>query len=555
MNTEAPGPVRPAVLVRAALGTPGLRRLVTGWALASLGSWAFMIALSVYAYRQGGAGAVGLAAAVRMIPAGLAAPFTGLLGDRFSRRDVLVGLSAARAVALALVAAAVAASAPLALALVLAAVFTALQTGHRPAQNALAPLLASSPRQLAAATAVANAVENASFVAGSLLGGVLVAATSVSVGFAATAVAFALAAVVLATIPRDAVPAHREIPTGASVAREALAGFPEVWAERGLRLVVGTLAVTTLVEGAADVLVVVSALQLLAMGTDGVGWLNAAWGVGGVLGGGVALSMLGRGRLSSGLAAGIVLAGLPLLAIAALPRVPVAVAVLAVLGVGYTLIEVAGHSLVQRLASDHLLARAFGVVETSYHLATGLGSILAAGVIALLGVRGALAVFGGALILLVAVRWSALGRLEAGAVVPEREFALLRGVPFCAPLPITTVEVLARDLVRVPMHAGEPVVREGEPGDQFYVIAEGRVLVSVRGEERRVEGPGDFFGEIALLRECPRTATVTALDDGLLMALEREHFLIHITGHARAGGAADAVVTERLEQVSTPVAP
>src|SRR4051794_33520208 len=412
-------------LLAAALGTPGLRRLASGWALASLGSWAFMIALSVYAYREGGAGAVGLAAAVRMVPAGLAAPFTGLLGDRFSRRDVLVGLSAARAVALALVATAVAASAPLALVLVLAAVFTALQTGHRPAHNALAPLLASSPRQLAAATAVSNAVENASFVAGSLLGGVLVAATSVSVGFTATAVAFGLATIVLATIPRDAVPTHREVPTGASVAREAVAGFPEVWAQRGLRLVVGTLTMTTLVEGAVDVLVVVSALQLLGMGTDGVGWLNAAWGVGGVLGGGVALSMLGRGRLSAGLAAGIVLAGLPLLAIAALPHVPVAVAVLVVLGVGYALIRAARHSLVQRLASDHLLARAFGVVETSYHLATGLGSILASGVIALLGVRGALAGFGSALIVLVAVRWTALARLEAAAMVPEREFALL----------------------------------------------------------------------------------------------------------------------------------
>jgi MFS family permease len=556
VSTEAPASARPMALLAAALGTRGLRRLAAGWALASLGSWAFMIALSVYAYEQGGAGAVGLAALARMVPAGLAAPFTGLLGDRFSRRDVLVGLAAARAIVLVLVAVA-AGTASLAVVLVLAALFTALQTGHRPAHNALAPLLASSPRQLAAATAVANAVENASFVVGSLVGGVLVGATSVSFGFAATAVAFGLATVVLAFIPRDPVPAHRETPTGAGVAREAVAGFPEVWRDHGLRLVVGTLTATTLVEGAVDVLVVVSALQLLDMGTDGVGWLNAAWGVGGVLGGAVALSMLGRGRLSSGLAAGAVLAGLPLLTVAALPRVPVALAVLVVLGIGYTLIEVAGHSLVQRLASDHLLGRAFGVVETSYHLSTGLGSILASGVIALLGVRGALAVFGGTLLLVAALRWSALARLEAGAAVPEREFALLRGVPFCAPLPIATVEVLARDLVPVSMEAGDDIVREGEPGDHFYVIAEGRVRISVRGDERRVEGPGDFFGEIALLRECPRTATVTALDDGLLMALEREHFLLHITGHARAGGAADAVVAERTDPhpVPTQVAP
>lgn len=542
-GAREPGGAR--ALLTAALATPGLRRLAAGRALSALGTWTFMITLSVYAYERGGASAVGLAAFARMVPAGLAAPFTGLLADLYPRRDVLVGLCAARAAVLVAIAAA-AASAPLAVILVLAAVFTALETGHRPAQGALAPDLAASPRQLAAAGAVWNGLESAGFLLGSILGGALVAATSAATGFGVTAGAFAAAGVAVALIPRDPRPAHRDAPSGARIARNAAAAFPEVGRDRALRLTVGTLGLASLVEGAVDVLVVVSALQLLDMGTAGVGWLNAAWGVGGLLGGAVALGLLGRSRLAAGLALGATLAGGALALIAAFPHVAPAVVLLGVLGIGFALIEVAGHSLVQRLASDHLLARAMGVVETSFNLTTGIGSLLAPLVISLLGIRGALVAVGLALPAFALARRGALGRLEAGAPVAEREYGLLRGVPFCAPLPITTVENLVRELVPVEVRAGEAVVSEGEPGDRFYVIAEGHLRVTVRGVERRVEGPGESFGEIALLRDVPRSATVTALDDGLLFALERGPFLAGVTGNGRAARTAEHGAAARL---------
>ena len=358
-----------------------------GWALASLGSWAFMIALSVYAY--GGAGPGGRPGRRGADdPRGLAAPFTGLLGDRFSRRDVLVVLSAGRAVV------------------------PGPRRGGRRRLRPAGPRPRPRGRVHRAADRSPARPQRAGAAAGLLAprssprrprsptrwrtprsSPARCSAASSSPPRASPPASrpppwpSPWPRCVLATIRRDAVPAHRETPTGASVAREALAGFPEVWAEPASGSWSARSAVTTLIEGAVDVLVVVSALQLLDMGTDGVGWLNAAWGVGGVPAAACPV-LLGRGRLSSGLAAGSCWPGAPL-AIAALPRVPVAVAVLVVLGVGYTLIETAGHSLVQRLASDHLLARAFGVVETSYHVATGVGSILASGVIALLGVRGA----------------------------------------------------------------------------------------------------------------------------------------------------------------------
>jgi hypothetical protein len=276
--------------------------------------WAFLVVLAVYAYEQGGTTAVALAALVRMVPAGLAAPFAGLLIDRSSRRDVLLGTDVARALALTGIAAAVAAAAPLAVVLALSAVFTVLQAAHLPAQAALFPTLATTPRQLAASNAVASSVDNGGVLVGSLVGGVLVAATSADSAF---------------------------------------------------------------VEGAVDVLVVLLAIELLDLGGEGVGWLNAAWGVGGLLAGAAAISLIGRGRLAAGIASGGLLAGACLQLLALPPDVVAAVAIgiFVLIGVGYGLIEIAGTTLLQRSTSDQVLGRAFAVVETGYWLSNGPGRL------------------------------------------------------------------------------------------------------------------------------------------------------------------------------------
>ena len=505
-----------------------------------------MVALAVYAYGEGGAAAVGLAAFARMAPAAAAAPFSGLAADRHSRRDVLLVVTAARAALLSAAAVAVALGAGLALVLVLAALFTVATTAHRPAQAALLPTLARTPEQLAAANAVWSGVDNAGFVAGALLGGVAVAATSVEAAFGATAALFALAAALSAAIGRDPVPAHRETPGGATVVHEALLGASTMVRDGRLRLLLGVLSLSTLVEGAVDVLVVVAALELLEMGAGGVGWLNAAWGVGGLLGGAGALALLGRGRLAAGLALGGLLAGLPLVGIGVAAFVPVALAMLVVLGAGYALIEVAGLTLMQRLTSDEALARAFGLVEGSYWLTTGIGSLLAPLLIGLLGVSGAMVALGLCLPLAVALRWASLARFEAESGVPEAEFAALRAVPLFAPLPLATLETLSRRVARVPLSAGREVIREGEVGDRFYVVASGRLGVSRGGERVEERGPGDFFGEIALVRDIRRTATVTATSDALLFALARDDFVAAVTGHRRSSAAADEVIDARL---------
>jgi MFS family permease len=532
-----------------ALATAQLRRLQAGWAVSAVGGWVFFVALSVYAFDAGGATAVGAAALTRMVPAGLAAPVAGVLADRYSRRDVLFGAIVARALILVGIAAAVAASAPLALVLALGALFTIVATAHRPAQAALLPSLVETPHQLAASNAVWSAIDNAAFLVGALLGGALIATTSMADAFFVTAGLFAVAAWPIARIERDPVPEYRAAAEHARPIADAVHGFREVGRDSRLRLVVGVLAISTMVEGAIDVLVVLVAIEMLGLGGSGVGWLNACWGLGGVIGGVAALALLRRGRLTAGLSTGGLLVGVPLMLVGASETLGVAVAMLVLLGIGYALIEVAGLSLLQRLPANDVLGRAFAVVESSYWITTGLGAIVAPLIVDLVGLRDALLLVGACLPLLVALRWRPLALLEAAAVVPERPFKALRAVEMFAPLPLATIENVSRRVDAIEVHAGETVIREGEYGDRFYVVADGVLDVSCERGAFPSVSAGDAFGEIALLQDVPRTATVTARDDCLLYALDRESFLCAVSSHPSAANAAQALATTRLASV------
>ena len=532
-----------------ALATAQLRRLQAGWAVSAVGGWVFFVALSVYAFDAGGATAVGAAALTRMVPAGLAAPVAGVLADRYSRRDVLFGAIVARALILVGIGAAVAASAPVALVLALGALFTIVATAHRPAQAALLPSLVETPHQLAASNAVWSAIDNGAFLVGALLSGALIATTSMADAFFVTAGLFAVAAWPIARIQRDPVPEYRAGAEHARPIADAVHGFREVARDSRLRLVVGVLAISTMVEGAIDVLVVLVAIEMLGLGGSGVGWLNACWGLGGVIGGVAALALLRRGRLTAGLSTGGLLVGIPLMLIGAAETLGVTVVMLVLLGIGYALIEVAGLSLLQRLPANDVLGRAFAVVESSYWITTGLGAIVAPLIVDLVGLRDALLLVGACLPLLVALRWRPLALLEAATVVPERPFKALRAVEMFAPLSLATIENVSRRVDAIEVHAGETVIREGEYGDRFYVVANGVLDVSCERGAFPPVSAGDAFGEIALLQDVPRTATVTARDECLLYALDRESFLCAVSSHPSAANAARSLASTRLASV------
>ena len=524
---------------------PELRRVELAFAGSELGKWMYLIALAVFAYDAGGAAAVGLVALVRTVPSAVGAPFTALLGDRYDRARVMLGATVVRVLTMIAAAAVAFFDAPAVLVYLLVGVVTLASTAFRPAQAAALPGLARSPEELTAANLASSTVATIAGFVGPAAGGLFLAVSSVEVVFLITAAVFLWAALLVARVHA---PAPEEAPasSGRAIVREAGAGFAAIAADRDVRLLMGLYCAQALVGGAFNVLLVVSALELLDLGDAGVGWLNAAFGIGGVLGAVVALALLARRRLASDFMFGIVLWGLPLALIGVWPEPAAALVLLGLVGVGETLVEVAGPTLLQRSVPDRVLARVFGALETLIITAIGIGGILAPLLIGLLGIRGALVFSGAVLPVLAAVFWRRLTVLDRAHPSAAREVALLRGVPIFAPLPEPTLEQLAAKLVAVPVRAGREVFAQGDSGDRFYVVAEGTVDVSADGRAAGVLGPGDSFGEIALVRDVPRTAAVRAQSDVELYALDRDDFIAAVTGHAPSAEAADAVIAMRL---------
>ena len=525
-----------------------MRLLQLSWAAQSLAIWSFAIALGVYAFDASGATAVGIAGLVRLLPGAVAAPFGGLIGDRSSRRAVLLGSSLASAALIGGAAAAAALNAPVALVFILAGLSTVAICPYVPAEGALMPLVARSPQELSAANVARSVMDNAGFLAGALLTGTLLAATTPQVVFAAASVAGLVSTLLLAGMRRDARPAYVG-ETTERVLDEMGKGLRALLADSKLRLVSIALTLLLFFEGAVDVLAVIMALDLLDLGRAGVGWLNAAWGIGALVGTGALALLLNRGRLAAGLALGCLIAGASL----ALPGLWVVAAAgyIAYLGMGagYTFVEVAGRTMLQRLGSDETLARALAVLETSRFGAMALGSIAVPALIGLLGVRGAVIAVAAILPAFALARWSALRALEIGAPVEEDRFRLLREHPIFAPLPMDTLERLSHDLVAVNPVAGKEIVTQGEPGKRFYLIAGGEVEIRIDGAFRHRQCAGDCFGEIALLNDLPRTATVVAMPGCRLLALDRRHFVGAVTGHLRSDEAAATVAGERLSVI------
>jgi hypothetical protein len=311
-------------------------------------------------------------------------------------------------------------------------------------------------------------------------------------------------------------------------------------------VVVSLYAAQTLVAGAFGVLIVVTALDLLSQGEGAVGYLNAASGVGGLVGATLAFGLVGRRRLAADFGLGVVLWGAPIALIGAWANVPVALVALGVVGLGNTLVDVAGLTLLQRTAPPEVIGRVFGVLEMLLVATMGIGAAIAPVLVDWVGIRWSLGITGAVLPVLAALTWPRLLAIDAEARAPGPELELLERVPLFAPLSGPALERLASQLETVHVASGTNVITQGEPGELFYVVAEGQLDVTVDGKHTRKLGPGDSFGEIALLRDVPRTATVKATTDATLHALAREAFLEAVTSNPPSARAADAVVGARL---------
>jgi MFS family permease len=560
-------------VVRTVLRNASLRRIELAYLLWAFGGWSSWVAVIVYAYGRGGAAEAGLVAFVELAPALVLAPVVAALGDRYRRARVLFGTYAAQAALMTAAAIAIAAGSPALVVYGLATLTATTVTFSRPVHAALMPELVSSPEDLTAANVVSGMADSVGVLVGPLGAGFLVslggpaavfavAALGDFIGMTAVSPLARARRVAGAAAPNDrwsavalgdggadqradpAAPGTPRPPSRPSAAMMVGDGLRAIAADRRLLAVIAIASWATFLVGALDILYAVLAIDLLHLDGSGVGFIGALGGIGAIAGSASGLVLVGRERLGIALGVSGFLFGFAIAAVS-VTVAPIAVAVLIVCaGAGSGLTYVAAQTLIQRLAGDDVMSRVFGVLQGLMMGTTAIGALSVPLIIEVVGERAAFAVAGLSLPLVVLLAGRTM--LRGGVLDPARlaDLRLLRGVPMFAPLAAPVMERLASGVVRTSFPAGDVVMREGEAGDRFHVVVAGQLAVAVRGREVRRLGPGDGFGEIALLRDVPRTATVTAVSDVLLAAVDRGPFLDALTGQPRsriiAGGVADA---------------
>jgi MFS family permease len=535
-------PLQVVSALSAAVRNENVRRVELAWGASIATEWAHFVALGVFAYQQGGTSAVGIAGLVRLLPAAAVAPFAASLGDRFRRERFLLVMMLVGALGLAAsAAAAYAENTPLVFAF--AAVVGLSSTLIRPALQALLPSLVRTPDELIASNGATSTIESIGTLVGPLLAGVLVSVADVGLAFAFGAVLLLTGAALMAGVRVESSIELTSEGDHESVGRLVTAGFRTVARTPGARLVVVLMVVQSFVRGCLNVLIVVAAFRVLHGGAADVGYLTAAVGVGGLIGAIGAMTMGGR-RLAVPFGLSLVFWGVPITLIASQPYFAPMMILLAIVGAANSIEDVAGFTLLQRIIPNEMLTRVLGLIWGLAMGAVAIGSIAAPAVVTAIGPRSAFLVVGSILPLLMLVTYRRLVELDR-AVAPSAGRELVDRVPMFAPLSLVTKERVASSLVPISVSAGELVIRAGDEGDRFYIVGSGELDIDASGRHTTAR-EADYFGEIALLRDVPRTATVKAIVDSLLYALQRDDFLGAVTGHRAAQAAGDAVADARL---------
>jgi MFS family permease len=557
-------PTRFGVLA-AVFRSPVLRRLELAYLVFAFGEWSTWVAVIVYAYGRGGAGEAGLVVFAELAPSIILAPAVAALGDRFARERVLLGTYVAQAGLMALTALALVDGAVPIVVYVLATVVASVVALSRPIHSALMPEVVESPDDLTAANVVSGMGESAGSLIGPLGAGVILGLGGPAGVFLVAAVGNAIGSVAVLTVVRErARVRHRDAVTRVApalepvarntnranrwraTARELVGGLSAILADDRLRAVVLIAAWATFLVGAMDILYAVLAIELMGLDGGGVGYVGAIGGVGAILGSVAGLLLVGRERLGMSLAASAALFGAGIATIAVATGSVAAAALLVLAGVGSGLTNVGAQTLIHRLAGDDVMSRVFGVLQGLMMGATALGALAVPLVIGLVGNRATFAVAGLSLPFILVILGRAIIRGDRVDTGRAAELRILRGIPMLAPLSGPVLERLAGGITRSRHEAGSTVIREGESGDRFYAIESGRLVVSVAGREIRRLGPSDGFGEIALIRDVPRTATVTAVDEVSLLEIGREPFIEALGGQPRSRTIAAGLVDDRL---------
>ncbi len=515
-------------------------------AVAATAELAGFVALSVYTYRVGGAPLLGVLGVARMVCGAALTPVVTSWADRVRREHLLVATVAPRMLLMAAITAMLASTTPAGPVIALAGLASGLHGVFRPLQAAMIPWLAKDPEELATANGLAGIAEGTSVLAGpAIAAGVLLAGDETAVVAVATVLLILALGLLLGvhalagTIP--SAPNARRRMVG-----DWLGGLTTLVGDAGARVVVGPILAQVFARGVLNVLMVPLAIHLFDLGEAGVGWLGAAMGLGGLLGGPLGLAVVRGHRLGWLPGLSIICWGLPLVALGLVHAPFAAYLLFAAVGVANIVEDMSGFTAVQRLLPPHLLGRSMGAFEFLLMCASALGSATAPAMLGAAGARWTLVATGALVVAVATAAMPWLLRLGRRLSVPVAETDLLRSLPFLEPLPVGTIEHLAAQLGDATYDRGQPIVREGELGEEFFVITTGSAVVSVEGREVRRMQAGDYFGEIALMRDVPRTATVIADEPLQLRTLTRVEFLCAVTGNPASVGSLDALALDRL---------
>ena len=555
---------------RAALANALLRRVGCAYALFVTAEFGIWIALLVFAYRHGGSSAGVVMVLVQLLPCIALGPLFGALADRRRPSRVLLVGYGLQALSMAGVAAAIGAGAATAVVFALAP-FTALSlTVTRPPQAALLPAIVRSPEELTAANVISGWTDGAAALVGPAIVGALLAWHGIALAIWATAAMSACAAVLVSGVagPAAAVFKDEGDESDKKAARHqarslvgTLSGGMEALSSIGtaarsnlavalhsspIRVLLALHAFYFTLIGALDLLCVILALDVLHMGPGGPGFLNAALGAGALVAGFVTVFLVGRRHLANTVTVALLVAVSAVAAIDATANVVAALLLIGAVGLAGAVFDVTSRTLLQRAAPSDAIAGSFSILEALMDTGLALGAVLVRVAMALGGLRAALLAPAGIALVLVAGMWRQLRKIDANATVPQVEIQLLRSIPIFAALQAPALESIARELEAVSVRAGSVVIRQGDYGECYYAVADGELAISKDGRLVQTVSRGDGFGEIALVRDLPRQATVTAVTDVSLYALRKDLFVQTVTGHVAASAAARAIIAGHI---------
>ena len=532
-------------VLRTALRNRSLRRALVAFLLFNTQEYAVWIAVAVYAFQQGGAGEAGAVLVLQLVPAAIVAPIGSVLADRIPRAKALV-LSYGLQTCANLLLGVCLIEAPAPVVYTAAVLAASVITLTRPAHNAILPSLAETPGELTAANAASSTMDGIGTLIGPLAGAILMGRWGPGGSVLVMAVVSALSVLAALGVRPDRPDEPHPSEHVSAFLSQALGGLRQARAEPDVATLLGVGGVQFVMVGMLDVFFALLAIDVLGSGEGGAGVLAGGFGLGLLLGAAGAVGLVGVQRLAPAVLVALLGSGAALGALSLASTMPVAVVVLALCGATIGLFAVASRTLLQRRADDVVLARVFGLEEALQMIGLAVGAAAAPLLVSVFGAAGALAAAGAILAGVALGAWPRLRRIDAAAAGPGPEFDLLRGVSIFSPLAQHVQEQLTWHLIPLRVPAGGVVIREGEAGDRVYVVRNGTVEVAKGGVAVAELGPGDYFGEIALLRDVPRIATVMAIDDVDLLALERDVFLAAVTGSVPSRRQADEEVDRRL---------